>query len=205
MTRIPRIPAALIALAAGLSLTLTGCSDGDDDASPRPTIPSSAEFNDADVAFATEMIPHHAQALLMVDMTRGRTLDPEFEALTEQILAAQAPEIELMTDWLEDWDQPVPETQRDHMHADGDSGMGMDSDDMPGMMSDDDLTELDGVHGSGFEDMWLRMMIEHHEGAIEMARDEQRDGEYPATLDLAESIESSQTKEIEQMESMLAD
>ena len=54
-----------------------------------------------------------------------------------------------------------------------------------------------------FETMWMRMMIEHHEGAIEMARTEQDDGVFPAAIDLAESIETSQTAEIELMEELI--
>ena len=202
MKHAPRI-AALLAAAA---LVLAGCGDKDT-SNTATTIDASEPFNDADVSFATDMIPHHAQALVMVDMTRGRTLDPEFEQLTEDIRDAQAPEIEMMAGWLDDWGQPVPATSRDHMHADNGSGMdgmgGMDGDDMPGMMSDDDLDELGSTGDSRFEDMWLRMMIEHHEGAIEMAKVEQADGEYPDAIALAESIESSQTAEIAKMEAML--
>ena len=76
---------------------------------------STTEHNDADVEFASNMLQHHAQALSMVDLTRGRTLDPEVQQLAEQIRDAQAPEIEIFTDWLTDWDEEVPETVRDAM------------------------------------------------------------------------------------------
>lgn len=199
----PKLAAVLTA--AALALALTACGGGSDSPAASSTIPASAPFNDADVAFGTEMIPHHAQALLMVDMTRGRSLDPEFEQLTQQILDAQGPEIEEMSGWLKEWDQPVPETQRDHVNADGGHGMGdMGDDEMPGMMSSDDLDELDGAHGMDFEDMWLRMMIEHHEGAIEMAHTEESDGEFPAARDLARQIVTAQEAEITQMKAMLA-
>lgn len=200
MKHAPRL-AALVAAAA---LTLTACGNGDQQATD-PVIPASAAFNDADVTFATEMIPHHAQALTMVDLTRGRSLDPGFEQLAQQILDAQGPEIETMKGWLVDWDQPVPETARDHTNADSGHGMGgMDNQDMPGMMSDADLADLGDARGMDFEDMWLRMMIEHHEGAIEMARTEQADGEYPAAISLAHDIETAQQAEITQMKAMLA-
>jgi len=147
------------------------------------------------------MIPHHAQALHMVDMAEGRDLTPEAEQLMADIEAAQTPEIEQMSRWLEEWDQPVPDT----------SGMGpmggdMDMDhmgDMVGAMSEEALAELEGAEGTVFERMWLQMMIEHHEGAIEMAEVELDEGEHAGTLDLAESIIESQRAEIELMESML--
>uniref|UniRef100_UPI0035618497 DUF305 domain-containing protein n=1 Tax=Nocardioides sp. TaxID=35761 RepID=UPI0035618497 len=130
----------LTLLAAVLAATssLAACSS-DDTTTAKPTTQTAAngeKFNDADVAFGTDMIPHHAQALLMVDMTIGRELSPEFRALTEGIRDAQGPEIEQMTTWLTEWDQPIPETARDHSNSHDGMGMGMDSD-MPGMMSDD--------------------------------------------------------------------
>lgn len=191
------------AVLAATVLVLAGC--GSDDTK----VSSSEVFNDADVSFATDMIPHHAQALVMVDMTRGRDLDPEFETLTGQISDAQGPEIETMTQWLRDWDQPIPETSRDHVNAEGHSDMdgmsGMNTDDMPGMMSDDELDELDASNGSTFETMWLTMMIQHHEGAIEMANTEIADGKYAGSISLAGDIVTAQEAEITQMETMLDD
>lgn len=223
MKHAPRIATALTATVLAAA-ALTACSSNNDDDRPSSasSVPASAPFNDADVAFATDMIPHHAQALVMVDMTRGRQLDPQFAKLAQQILDAQGPEIQEMTGWLQDWDQPVPATARDHVHADdpesegdgmgGMDGMGGDDSgesgddtgtDMPGMMSDQDMSDLEHASDATFEDMWLRMMIAHHEGAIEMARTEVRDGEYADAIALAKSIESSQARQIDRMKAML--
>jgi uncharacterized protein (DUF305 family) len=207
-----------VAFTAGtLLLTLAACGDDGDtqDADATQTATNGDVFNDADLDFATAMIPHHAQALAMVDMTRGRELSPQVQRLTEDIQAAQVAEIERMVDWLTGWDQPVPETMRDHANAEDPDGMGghdmddPDGDDrtgsaMPGMMSDEELADLGAAHGREFEDMWLAMMIEHHEGAIEMAKDEQADGVYRPALDLAKSIATSQQAEIDQMRELLA-
>jgi uncharacterized protein (DUF305 family) len=195
------------AAAAVLLFSLAACG-GDDGESASPAAHTASNgdvFNDADVDFATAMIPHHAQALVMVDMTRGRQLSPEVTTLTEQISAAQTPEIEEMVDWLTAWEEPIPPTMRDHVNAE-DHGMGgMDGmdDDMPGMMSDEDLAELEHASDAEFEDMWLQMMIAHHEGAIEMAQDEQEDGAFSPALKLAGSIESSQQAEIDLMKKLL--
>jgi len=195
----------LLAAAAAL-LALTGCGSNDTD--PQTTTQTAAngdEFNDADVDFATNMIPHHAQALQMVDLTMGRSLDPLVAALTEDIRDAQGPEIETMTDWLTAWGEPIPETPRDHTNAghDGTSGMDMSGDEMPGMMSSDELAELEAASDAHFQDMWLTMMIAHHQGAIEMARTEQTKGTYTPATDIAKSIETSQQQEISQMEELL--
>jgi uncharacterized protein (DUF305 family) len=202
-----------VALTAGtLLLMQAACGDDGDtqDADATQTAANGDVFNDADLDFATAMIPHHAQALAMVDMTRGRELSPQVQRLTEDIRAAQVPEIELMVDWLTGWDQPVPETMRDHANAENSDGMGghgMDdqpASSMPGMMTDEELGDLGAARGQQFEDMWLAMMIEHHEGAIEMAQDEQTDGVYQPAIDLAQSIATSQQTEIDLMRELLA-
>jgi uncharacterized protein (DUF305 family) len=196
---------SLITLVAALSASfgLAACADGDghDADHPSSRIADSEEFNQADVDFATDMIPHHAQALLMVDLVDDGS-SPELTALAEQIRMAQGPEIETMVDWLTDWGQPVPETMRDHANAHSDDEMPMDSD-MPGMVSAEDLDDLDAARGEDFERMWLQMMIEHHEGAIEMARDEKADGEYADARDLAAMIIETQQSEIDTMEGLL--
>lgn len=205
-----RRTAAAIALTTALGLTLVGCGD-DSDGSPSATQTASNGdvFNDADVSFASDMIPHHAQALSMVDLTEGRPLDPEVKQLTEDIRAAQGPEIETMTDWLTAWDQEIPETMRDHVNSghDMDGEMseqmeGMDSD-MPGMMSGEQMDELQDASDDEFQDMWLEMMVMHHQGAIDMAQAEQEDGKFADAIALAKTIESAQQDEIETMEGML--
>ncbi len=188
------LPALLLPLTF---VVLASCGDG---AGQTGGADGGGEFNEADVAFATAMIPHHAQALLMVDMAAGRDLDPELVVLTEQIRAAQSPEIEMMADWLTDWDEPVPETVRDHANAHGDMDMG--DSEMPGMMTGEELDELEAASGSAFQSLWLEMMIEHHRGAIEMARTEIEDGEFPDAVVLAEAIVDGQTAEIEQLEQL---
>lgn len=207
MKHLNRLAAA--AAAVTLSVGLTGCGDdgATSNAQAEQTALNGDVFNEADVKFATAMIPHHAQALVMVDLTRGRELSPEMEELTAAIQDAQGPEIEQMVDWLTEWDEPIPETMRDHANADdhGMSGhdMGDDGAGMPGMMTEGEMSELEGEHGSEFEAMWLEMMIAHHKGAIEMAEDEQRDGIFPPARELAEAIETSQRAEIDHMNELL--
>jgi uncharacterized protein (DUF305 family) len=202
--------AAALVLAVGL--LLTGCGD-DADSGGSESAESRTDHNAADVAFASDMIQHHAQALAMVDLTVERALEPEVQALAEAIRAAQGPEIETMSDWLTEWGEPVPATVRDHVNAEDDHGGehgddGGDGDDtgmdMPGMMTGEQMDELAAAADADFQALFLEMMIEHHEGAIEMARTEQDDGRYPPAVSLAAQIETAQAAEIETMQGLLS-
>ena len=220
--------ALALALAGTLAVTAAACGSdsGSDSASPSAaqTASNGDVFNSADVEFATAMIQHHAQALAMVALADGRPLDPDVKKLTEQIRDAQAPEIETMTDWLDSWGQEVPATVNDHAHgghdmdgmegmdgsggasASADSGTSMGDDTgagMPGMMTAEQMDELENASDAEFQDMWLQMMVEHHQGAIEMAKDEVDQGTFGDAIALAKSIESSQQAEIDTMEEML--
>jgi len=200
---------ALVALAVTGMLTLAACGDDgghsmgdmsgmDSSSSMRPSTEmtgpdSSTEFNSADVAFATNMIPHHQQAVEMAELAGDRAESQEVKDLAAQIGAAQGPEIETMTGWLTAWGEPIP---------DDTGGMDM-SGSMPGMMSMSDMNMLRESSGAGFDRMFLAMMIRHHQGAIEMARTEQADGANEAAMQLAEEIEAAQTAEITMMRGIL--
>ncbi len=214
--RTDRTTRALGATALGLTLALTavacGGDTGSETGSDTSAEVSTTEHNDADVAFASDMLQHHAQALSMVDLTQGRTLDPEVQQLADDVRAAQAPEIETFTDWLTDWGEAIPSTVRDHAsagHGEGDAGdamddMGAEAMDMPGMMSAADMTALEQAPDADFQTRWLEMMIEHHTGAVDMAQAETEQGRYEPAIDLATDIAESQTAEIETMEDLLA-
>lgn len=183
----------LTAAFAAALLTLTACSDDAGSA--------AGEHNEADVTFAQQMIPHHEQAVEMAQMAASRAESEEVKELAADIEAAQGPEIETMTGWLEDWDEELPGDDMAGMDHGGGDMSGDDS--MAGMMSPEDMGELEAASGLDFDQMFLTMMIEHHQGAIEMARTEQSDGEYADAIALAEEIESAQTEEIVVMEDLL--
>jgi len=181
------------AFAVVAAFTVAGC--GSDTDSNDSTNSSGAQFNNADVTFAQSMIAHHEQAVEMATMAQERASSTEVKQLADKIAAAQGPEIDTMTGWLEDWGQEAP--------PDSESGMDHSGSDMSGMMSDADMESLGTATGAEFDQMFLTMMIEHHTGAIEMAQTEQQDGENPDAIALAEKIEADQTTEIAQMEDLL--
>lgn len=169
-------------LAAASLLLLTACG--------------GADHGEADVRFAQQMVPHHAQAVEMADQALDTSRDPDVRRLAEEIRAAQDPEIETMTGWLEEWGEDVPDTS-------GGSGAMSGMDGMEGMMSEAEMEQLDTTDGVAFDRLWLRLMVEHHRGAVEMARAEQADGRYDAAVDLAEEVERTQRAEIDEMEQLL--
>jgi uncharacterized protein (DUF305 family) len=186
-------------LAALASVVLiAGCGNGDTTAEPSPsaTTTKAAGFNDADVTFAQGMIPHHRQAVEMAELAETRAESPQVKELAAQIKAAQDPEIQTMTGWLESWGEDVPEDM---------GGMDHGSMDMPGMMSSEDMDKLEAAKGAEFDTMFMNMMIEHHNGAIEMAKTEQSDGQYADAKALAKTIEQAQTAEIATMRKLLGE
>ncbi|MBM6401984.1 DUF305 domain-containing protein [Phycicoccus sonneratiae] len=194
--------AALFAAPALLVLGLTACvTTTDDDRAPMgsmmgsrspSTAGSPADHDQADVMFSMMMVPHHEQALEMAALVPTRSDDPALLDLARRIEAGQQPEIDRMEGWLEDWG------------AGSMDRMGSMGHDMGGMMSAADLRELASLEGAEFERTWLRMMVEHHEGAIDMAEDVLRRGTHAGTKDLALAIVKAQQREIDEMQAMLA-
>jgi uncharacterized protein (DUF305 family) len=196
----------LSGVAAAATLVLTaGCGgDGDDSgamnhggatSSSGGAAPSATGFNDADVRFAQMMIPHHRQAVDMAKLAATRASDAEVKALAGQIAAAQDPEIATMTGWLTAWGEPMAAPDGGHDMP------GMTS--MPGMMSDGEMTALAAAKGAEFDRMFVQMMIAHHNGAIQMARDEQKSGVNAEAKALAVTIEKTQTDEVATMQAIL--
>ena len=206
MSKIRYTTAATAAIAtalvlAGCSLT-TGSMDGmegmdhggDSSSSSSSGESNTGAHNDADVAFAMGMVPHHQQAVEMADMILGKDgIDPQVIALAEKIKATQGPEITLMKGWLETWGSPY-ESMGDM------PGMDMGA----GMMSEEDMARLDSATGVEASRLFLEQMIEHHNGAIEMANVQAVGGKNPDAKELAKNIIKSQTAEIDEMQTILA-
>lgn len=197
--------AAAIAGTAALALALVGCvtvnTGGSNGPGGMPLGDLPDGVNQADAMFTMMMIPHHEQAIEMSELVLGRDdIDPEIVELAEEIIAAQDPEIELMEQWLDDWGVPSMggAIGGGHGGGHGDGAPG-------GMMSDDDLDAIEDAEGDEAERLYLEGMIEHHEGAIDMAQDVLDDGESTDVAELAETIIETQQVEIDLMRDLVAD
>jgi uncharacterized protein (DUF305 family) len=188
----------MLACTAAVSalVLLAACGGNDDDAGAAGATPSvGTTFNDADVEFAQMMIVHHRQAVEMADLAGTRAADAEIKQLATRIKAAQDPEIVTMTGWLTTWGEPTAAPGGGH------SMPGMSS--MPGEMSKEDMAKLESAKGTKFDRMFAEMMVDHHNGAIEMARDERATGGNPAAKALAATIEKAQTAEVGTLKQIL--
>ena len=163
-------------------------------------------FTEADTHFMTGMIAHHAQALVMSELAPANGASPQVQTLAARIINAQQDEIALMQQWLRERGQPVPEVHITGItlmvHGVGDHVMHM-----PGMLTQEQLQELEAARGLDFDRLFLTYMIQHHAGAVHMV-DElfSTDGAAldEAAFKLASGIHVDQVTEIARMEYMLS-
>ena len=158
---------------------------------PSSAVENTGPFNDSDVAFAMGMVPHHKQAVDMVNMILAKDgIDPKVVSLAQRITAAQGPEIVEMTAWLNIWGSPMGSMSgMDGMHS--------------GMMSDADMAALEAATGTQASQLFLQQMTMHHQGAITMAKTEISGGKNPGAIALANGIIKSQSAEIIEMADIL--
>ena len=205
----------LTTLALTTALALVGCGTGAEEStetaqetaapatsSAQATSTTSAsgeaiatENNDADVMFAQMMIPHHQQAVEMSEMLLAKDDVPaEVAAFAQKVIDAQGPEIERMNAMLTAWGQDPVDT---------DGMEGMDHGGMSGMMSEEDMAALEQAQGTEAARLYLEQMTAHHKGAVDMAKDEDKDGQNPQAVQLAEQVIADQEAEITEMQQML--
>ncbi|MFD6399379.1 DUF305 domain-containing protein [Nocardia sp. NPDC060249] len=186
--------AATVLLAAGCSddSTTTHTTEHSTTAAIATSAAASTDFNDADVSFLQMMYPHHAQAVEMAKMVPSHTQNQQLIALAAQVEKAQAPELQQITDLLAGFGKPAPSASEGHGGHD-----------MPGMMTDAQMSSLQAANGADFDRQWLEMMIAHHEGAVEMAQTELNAGVNPQSRQLATAIVADQEAEIATMRGML--
>jgi uncharacterized protein (DUF305 family) len=210
---------ALGAVVLAASLALSGCAHPARGAStesepkttssatsqgPAPTASRPAP-NPADVNFMAGMIGHHAQALVMAGWAPSHGASASVQTLAARIINAQKDEIATLQNWLRDRGQPVPEAKPGPMRM---TMNGMTHDMlMPGMLTDAQMKELDAARGAEFDRLFLRYMIQHHEGAVSMVNElfaTPGAAQEQSVFKLASDVSVDQTTEIKRMQKMLA-
>jgi len=162
-------------------------------------------FTEADVRFMQNMIGHHAQALVMAGMAPKNGASPTIQTLAARIINAQKDEIALMQRWLRDRGQTVPE-----VHIEGNTLMlhnaGEHAHHMPGMLTEEQLKQLEGTRGAAFDRLFLELMIKHHQGAVSMVAELfATDGalQDEEAFKFASDVQVDQTTEVDRMQRML--
>ncbi|TCJ99913.1 DUF305 domain-containing protein [Nocardia alba] len=183
---------AAVLFAAGCSTDSTTTHPAEHTSPVTTSAAASTDFNAADVSFLRMMYPHHAQAVEMAKIVPSHTQNQRLIALAAQVEKAQAPEMRQITDLLAGFGEPAPSATEDHAGHD-----------MPGMMTDAQMSDLRAANGAEFDRQWLTMMIAHHEGAVAMAEAELNAGVNPPSRQLATAIVADQEAEITTMRGML--
>lgn len=211
---------ALTAAALG-ALLLSGCDTEPDEAGPtdRPapnqrilqggapgqpntTLTALPEPRDrvteADVEFIRMMIPHHAQALELTSLVPDRTSREDVPLFAERIQVSQEEEIQIMQNWLRDRGEPIHDLSDDGHHG---------GELMPGMLTPEQMSELEAADGEEFDKLFLQRMYVHHHGAVQMVEElnDADGGQDPFVFDLAKEIDGDQRIEMDRIVGMLAD
>jgi uncharacterized protein (DUF305 family) len=157
----------LAALAGGAACSAAGtAAPPQAAAAPQATAPAPRRASPADVEFMTGMIHHHAQAIVMAGMAATHGANPQIRTLSERIHVSQTDEIKAMQQWLREVGEPAPEPNPKGMTM---TMGGMEHTMlMPGMLTDEQMSQLDAARGAEFDRLFLRFMIQHHEGALTM-------------------------------------
>jgi len=164
-------------------------------------------YTDADIKFMSGMIPHHAQAIVMAGWAPTHGASPAVLTLCSRIINSQRDEIHLMQTWLRDRNQPVPQPDSSGTVMMDMNGMRMPMV-MPGMLTPEQMKELNAAHGQDFDRLFLQFMIQHHHGAVSMVQDlfaTNGAAQDLIVFKLATGINADQTTEIARMQRMLAD
>ncbi|MFG2331566.1 DUF305 domain-containing protein [Streptomyces sp. NPDC048604] len=216
MSKRPVRTAALASAGLLAVLLLAGCDSGPSEAAPQagkstgagviaPGRPGEAARtlspqeaaralpderpNTADRTYAQMMIVHHRQALTMTALVPERAGSDQVKKLAARITAAQQPEIAAMEGWLKTNGAPAKQGGHDHGT-------------MPGMATDAQLAQLKAARGEAFDDLFLKLMITHHDGALTMAAEVLSEGNNVLVEEMANDVIAQQTAEINRMRSM---
>ncbi|MEU4191649.1 DUF305 domain-containing protein [Kribbella sp. NPDC026611] len=143
------------------------------------------------MTFASEMILHHQQAAQMSSMAAYQANSSSVKKLAAQLDVVRAAEVKQLSAWLTGWGAKIPEQSHSHEVS------------LPGVMTEDEWSEVGRAEGLAFDRLWLRMMIRHHQGAITMAKAGERAGQNSAVVALAKKMQVDQTAEVAAMQQLL--
>ena len=176
----------------GLMLVLAACGGSK----------GAAEHNAADVDFVSGMIPHHEQAVVMSKLAATNATDPKIKDIASRIQAGQDPEIQEMKGFLTSWGEKAKPSGDEGGHGGGHRGGAPAA--HPGMMTPEQMKSLESARGPAFDKLFAEQMIEHHEGAVLMAKVELDKGKAAEAKALATKIIAAQEGELTELKAFLS-
>jgi uncharacterized protein (DUF305 family) len=177
----------------GTSAAAVAADQGGQAAAPAPSSTAPPQpHNQADVAFATTMIPHNVQALASTQMASTKAANPQIKALASKLGKTQVPQIESLSRWMVGWGQQVPNAA---VAGNGPAGSGM--------LTQADLSKLGSATGADFDKLWLTTMIKHEQGAVALAKTELAHGSSVEAKALAKKIIAAQQAQVTEMQALL--
>lgn len=211
-----RLRLGVAAALAGMLLLMGGIAVGRLTA---PTAPLPPSTTSAEAGFARDMQTHHQQAVEMAMIIRSTTLDPDVLTLSYDIATSQAQQAGQMFGWLSVWGLPQasPEeamawmarpapggTTHGHESGDADGSAHVPGEPMPGLATAEQLAALRAARGEAADDLFLELMIAHHDGGVAMAQALLDRSENDVAVSLARGILVSQQGEVDFMQQLLA-
>jgi uncharacterized protein (DUF305 family) len=172
----------------GLALAFLGFAIGFIATRDRPPGPDSV-----DVGFVQDMLTHHDQALRVAVLTAAYGENPTVRSMALDVIAFQQYEIGVMTQMLDDWGYTRTDRSDEAM---GWMGMPVPVEQMPGLLTDEQLNDVAGAEGAELDALFLDYMAEHHRGGLHMAQEGAARASDPDVAALAARIERNQAAEI---------
>jgi len=160
---------------------------------------SSRDHNGADMLFVRALIAHHLQAMRMADLALQRADDDRVHAVARTIKFARPNEVRRLREWLDAWGETTrgaPDRVSDKDNSEHLTGTSA-------MISEAAIGEMAVSEQHGFDRLWLQMMIQHHERAVDACKTEQADGYCPEATRLARQVEVAQGRVVNQMQACL--
>ena len=175
---------------------------------PSRTLPPSTRAvlpprSQADIEFMQGMIVHHAQAVEMTALIPSHTQNKQLRLLGARISSSQSDEMKFMQRWLAVRGEPIS------MSVAGMAGMDMSANPMPlmpGMLTPQQMEALRKAKGTAFDRLFLKGMIQHHQGALTMVKElfnTAGAGQSADVFGFATDVDTGQRAEIRIMQSML--
>jgi len=182
---------------AQVQVTQAGIEQARKDSVRRP-------YTAADIEFMSGMISHHAQAVQMAKWAESHNASKAVTIFCGRVATAQTAEIGLMQQWLAERRQPVPDADPRGMKMDMGGTTHFMA--MPGMLTDEQMKQLDAARGTDFDRLFLTFMVQHHRGAIQMVEKlfgTPGAGQDEIVFKFANDVQADQSTEIDRMEQML--